>query len=126
MPDFLANLSARVIGIAVAVLALVLIVGFTVRSCDRHKSEAAQSRLEHAQGDAAANSAADAVNTVAASGRNEAASEALGRANDRDIRAAQGAGERVGAGVNAAGRAALCKRAAYRDDPKCAAFRDQR
>jgi hypothetical protein len=28
MPNFLANLSARVIGIAVAVLALILIVGF--------------------------------------------------------------------------------------------------
>jgi hypothetical protein len=78
--------------------------------------------VERSQAEAASNSAADAINTVTGVGSNQAASEDLGRTNERDIRAAEGANERVGAGVNAAGRAALCKRAAYRDDPKCKAL----
>jgi hypothetical protein len=41
------------------------------------------------------------------------------RQNDRDIRAADGAAVKIGPGVDAAGRAALCRRAAYRNDPKC-------
>jgi ABC-type protease/lipase transport system fused ATPase/permease subunit len=119
MPNFLANLSARVIGIAVAVLALILIVGFTVLSCDKRRSEAAQARVEHSQAQAAATSAADAINAVEASGEASRASEELTRNNSEEIHAAPGANDRVNAGVDAAGRAALCRRAAYRDDPKC-------
>jgi hypothetical protein len=75
--------------------------------------------VERSQGEAATNSAADAINAVTGVGSNQAASEELGRANERDIRAADGASTKIGAGVNAAGLKALCKRAAYRDDPKC-------
>lgn len=112
-------ISARLIAIVIGVIALVLIVGFTVRSCDSRHNKAAQSRVERSQGEAASNSAADAINAVTGVGANQAASEELGRTNERDIRAAEGANTKIGPGVDAAGRKALCKRAAYRDDPKC-------
>jgi ABC-type protease/lipase transport system fused ATPase/permease subunit len=117
------EIGAKLIAIVVGALVLIAVVGFTVRSCDKRRSQAAQSRVERSQAEAASNSAADAINTVTGVGTNQAASEDLGRTNERDIRAAEGANERVGAGVNAAGRAALCKRAAYRDDPKCKGVR---
>lgn len=113
------KIAAKLIAIVVGVIVLVLVVGFAVRSCDKRRAAASQARVEHAQAEAASNSAADAINTVTGVGTNQAASEELGRTNDHDIRAAEGANERVGAGVNLAGRRALCKRAAYRDDPKC-------
>jgi hypothetical protein len=113
------EITARMIAIAVAVLALVIGPMLVVRSCDKRHSQAAQERVEDSQAQAASNSAADAIATVSASGEAERASEDLTRANDRDIRAAEGAEVKVGAGVNAAGLKALCKRAAYRSDPKC-------
>jgi ABC-type protease/lipase transport system fused ATPase/permease subunit len=119
------EIGAKLVAIIVGALVLVAVVGLTVRSCDKRRSQAAQARVERSQAEAASNSAADAINTVTGVGTNQAASEDLGRTNERDIRAAEGANARVGAGVNAAGRAALCKRAAYRGDPKCAAFRRQ-
>jgi hypothetical protein len=82
--------------------------------------------MERSQAAAASNSAAYAIGTVAASGEAAAASEQLTRSNENTIRAAQGAGDKVGAGVNTAGRAALCKRKAYRDDPKCAIFKGEK
>jgi hypothetical protein len=115
----LERLSTRAIAIAVAVLALIFVVGFTVRSCDKRHARAAQSRVDHAQAEAASNSAADAIGTVARSGEASAASEDLTRSNGEQIRAADGANQQVGAGVDAAGRAALCRRQAYANDPKC-------
>jgi hypothetical protein len=113
------EIATKLIAIVIGLLVLVLIVGFTVKSCDKRRSQAAQSRVERSQAEAASNSAADAINAVMGVGANQAASEDLGRTNERDIRAAEGADTRIGAGVNLAGRKALCKRAAYRDDPKC-------
>lgn len=115
----LANLSTRVIAIAVAVIALILIVGFTVRSCDKRRSEAAQSRVTQGQIGAYQNSAADAVNTVGAASANEAASEDLTRTNEQQIRAAPGANDKVNPAVRDAGIAALCRRKAYANDPRC-------
>ena len=114
---------SRPVIMAIAGIVLVLVILFAVSQCDKRRSAAAQGRLDAAQAEARANSAADAIATVARSGEATAASEELTRTNERDIRAAEGAGERVGAGVNAAGRAALCRRAAYRDDPKCKGVR---
>jgi ABC-type protease/lipase transport system fused ATPase/permease subunit len=113
------EIGAKLIATVVAVIVLVLVVGLTVRSCDKRRSQAAQERVERSQSEAAANSAADAIEAVTRSGEATAASEELSRENERDIRAAEGASVKVGSGVDAAGRAALCKRAAYRNDPKC-------
>jgi hypothetical protein len=115
----LRNLSARAIGLIVGVVVLLLAAGLFVRSCDTRRSKAAQSRLEHAQGNAAAKSAADAVNTVAASGEAQAASEAQTRKNEQEIRNAKGAAASVDPAVRDAGLRSLCGRAAYRNDPRC-------
>lgn len=113
------EIGAKLIAIVVGVIALILIVGLTVRSCDSHHNKAAQSRVDAAQGEAQANSAADAVNTVAASGEATAASEELTRSNERDIRGAEGANDKVNPAVRDAGIAAICKRQAYANDPRC-------
>jgi hypothetical protein len=113
------EVGAKLIAIVVAVIALILIVGFTVRSCDSRHSRAAQSRLDTAQGDAQANSGADAIGTVQRSGEAAAASEDLTMANERDIRGAEGANDKINPAVRDAGIAALCKRQAYAHDPRC-------
>jgi hypothetical protein len=101
----------------VALIALIVFAG--PAACNKFRSMSAQSRVERSQGEAHSISAADAVNTVAASGEGSAASEALTRANEQQIRAAQGSSASVDPAARDAGLAALCKRAAYRDDPRC-------
>jgi mannitol-specific phosphotransferase system IIBC component len=120
------EIAGRIIGMVVGVIVLIVVVSLFVKSCDNRRDRAAQSRVDAAQGEAKDESSADAINTVSRAGEAQAESEALSRANERDIRAAEGAGERVGAGVNTAGRRALCKREAFKNDPKCAIFRSER
>jgi hypothetical protein len=117
------EIGARTIAVAIFIAFIVGMMLFGVSQCQKRRSEAAQSRVERSQAEAASNSAADAIGTVARSGETERASEDLTRSNDKEIRNAQGADERVGAGVNAAGLRSLCRRAAYRDDPKCRVFK---
>jgi hypothetical protein len=112
----------RLIGYLAALVGLVLLVGFTVRSCDSRHNKGAQSRVERSQGEAHSNSAADAVNTVAASGEASAASEELTRQNEKDIRNAKGSNAAVDPAARDAGLRALCLRRAYRDDAKCRVF----
>jgi ABC-type xylose transport system permease subunit len=60
------EIAARTLFFIVGVVVLILVVGFTVRSCDKRHNQAAQARVEHAQSEAQSNSAADAIGTVAA------------------------------------------------------------
>jgi hypothetical protein len=115
----IAGLSTRIIAMIVGAVLLLGIIAFGVHSCDQRRSKAAQTRLERSQAEAASNSAADAINTVAASGEATRASEDLTRENSKDIMAADGAKDTVKPGVKAAGRKALCKRDAYRNSPEC-------
>lgn len=80
----------------------------------------AEARLSRNQAQAASESGSDAVNVVGAAGEREAASDALTRSNEADIRNAPGSADPVSAEARAAGITALCKRAAYRNDPRCA------
>ena len=107
--------------IALFALGIVLLVmtGLLLRSCEKRRSAASQARVERSQAEAASNSARDAIGTVAGVGRNEAASEALTRENEGNIRAADGANDAVKPGVRDAGIAALCRRKAYQNDPRC-------
>lgn len=114
-----ASIPWRLIGLIAAVIAIVAIPALLVRSCDRHRSQAAQSRVNAGQAGAMSNSASDAVNTVAASGEASAASEALTRSNEQQIRAAQGANAKVDPAARDAGINALCRRQAYANDPRC-------
>jgi Flp pilus assembly protein TadB len=113
------NWTPRIIA---SLIFLAFVLGLLLFGCsqwEKRKNAAAQGRVERSQAEAASNSAADAIGTVTVAGGREAASEALTRDNEKAIRNAEGANERVGAGVNAAGLRSLCKRAAYRDHPRC-------
>jgi hypothetical protein len=115
----LAGIPARVIATVVGAVLLIAGLSLLVHQCDVRRSKAAQSRVERSQAAAASNSAADAVGTVAASGEAAAASEDLTRANERDIRGAQGSSDKVNPAARDAGLTALCKRPSYKDDPRC-------
>lgn len=113
------NIPWRLLGIVAGLVALVVIPSLIVRSCDVRRNKAAQSRVESGQAQAASDSAKDAINAVEASGGRETASEDLTRSNDQQIRAAQGAGEKVNPAARDAGIAALCRRPSYASDPRC-------
>lgn len=119
------EIASRVIGMVAGGLFLLAVVSFGLYQCDKRRSERAQSRVDAAQSEAATNSAADAIGTVARSGEAEAASESLTRDNERDIRAAEGAGDRVNMDVHSTGLAALCRRDAYRNTERCKIFRKE-
>jgi hypothetical protein len=111
--------AARIIAGAIGIALLVVAIILGVHSCDQRRSKAAQTRVERSQAEAASNSAADAIGTVAASGEAERASEDLTRSNEQQIRGAQGANDNVNPAVRDAGIAALCRRHAYAHDPRC-------
>jgi Flp pilus assembly protein TadB len=113
------RLSARVIAIIVAAVVAVLAVWAAFHFWEKSRSQGAQARVERSQAEAASNSAADAINTVARSGEAETASESLTRSNETNIRAAPGSTDAVNPAVRDAGIAALCRRTAYRNDPRC-------
>ena len=116
MPDRIGRKTIIIAGLAIVLIFALL---FALSQCDKRRSQGAQSRVERSQADAQSNSSMDAIATQGAAAGRERASEDLTRSNDRDIRASEGAGDQVKPGVDAAGRAALCKREAYRNDPKC-------
>lgn len=113
------EIAGRTIGLVVGILLLIGIVAFGLYQCDQRRNEGAQSKVDSAQSGAATQSGQDAINTVSGAGQREAGSEELTRSNERDIRAAEGAADRVKPGVDYAGRKALCSREAYREDPRC-------
>jgi len=117
------QVGGRIIAMIIGGLVLLAVIAFGVTQCDKRRDQAAQGRVDDAQAGAASNSAADAIGTVTAAGERETASEGLTRSNEREIRSADGAGERIKPGVDYAGRAALCRREAYRSDPKCKAVK---
>jgi lipopolysaccharide export LptBFGC system permease protein LptF len=113
----------RIIAAIVGIVMVVLLLTLGPQACTKWRSLMAQSRVDQSQAEAAQNSAAEAIGTVARSGEYQAASEAITRDNYRDIRAAQGSDQHVTAAVQGAGLVALCRRDAYKDAPKCAVFR---
>ncbi len=120
------KLSAAFVRIAAMLLGALFVVALAtafLRSCEKRRSEAAQTRLQQGQAQAASNSAADAINTVTGVGTNQAASEELTRQNEREIRNAQGANDPVNPAARDAGLRSLCRRPAYRDNPKCRMFK---
>lgn len=110
-------LKSVVIAIIMAMLAFALIFG--VRSCDKRRSAAAQAKVERSQAEAASSSAKDASEVQAQINRNEVASDALGRENEKDIRNAEGSNAVVAAGAHNAGLLALCRRTVNRDSERC-------
>lgn len=113
------EIAAKTIALAVAGVMLVVACIAFLTYCENQRSKGAQSRVEASQANAQANSSADAIGTVAASGASEAASEDLTRSNEKDIRNAKGSNAAVDPAARDAGLRALCMRRTYRDDPQC-------
>jgi len=109
----------RLIGMLLGLVAIVTVPALLVRSCDKHRSLAAQSRVDEGQKGALANSAADAVAVVGNAADREASSEALTRSNEQEIRNAKGSNAPVDPAARDAGLRSLCRRAAYRDSERC-------
>lgn len=106
------------------VLAVVLLAAvLAVRSCQSTKTEA---RLNKGQAGAAIESGKDAANTIGNRMSSDADTDATTRENADAIRNAQGADAPVTPAVNDAALRSLCKRAAYRGDPKCVQFANPR
>ncbi len=116
------GLSARVIAMIVGVLLIVGLLLWGPAACQKIRSLSAQSKVTQGQTDALRNSATDAVNTQSETNKRETDSEDLSRSNEKEIRDAKGANDPVNPDARDAGLRALCRRAAYRDDPKCRVF----
>lgn len=106
----------NIVRIAIAIAAALVLWWLYSTITAKPKAEA---RLGRNTTEAAQQSGQDAVNTIGAAGEREAASDALTRSNDRDIRNAEGSSTIVAAPADKAGRAAVCRRLANRNDPAC-------
>lgn len=111
--------TARTIALIIG-LSLMAFLVFYIPSClQKQRAAADQNRVDTAQAGAAQASGNEAAYTQMAVNANEVASEQLGRDNEKEIRNAEGANAVVAAPVRDATIASLCRRAAYRDSPKC-------
>ncbi len=102
-----------------AILALTAItIGFAyVRG--RFAAEETRGEIDASRADAGIASGRDAADTVGAAGTRERAIDQQTRENDDAIRNAPGADVPVDDGVHGTGIDSLCRRAAYRADPRC-------
>lgn len=116
-------MNRKLIGLAILAAVILLLALWGPAACQKMRSQQAQSKLDRAQSDAFQNSAGDAVNTQSAVNQREREAEDLTRANDKEIRNAEGAGDRVNPGVRDAGLQSLCRRKAYRDSERCRVLR---
>lgn len=116
------KLGAKLIAIlALGAVALTLLI-FGLAQWRKAHTEAAERRVERAQGNAVVESAKDAIATQGAAQRRETASEALTAANEKEIRNAKGADAPVDPAARDAGLASLCRRPAYHSDERCLRF----
>ena len=106
-------------------LALIVAAAAIIPGCVRDwQSQRAQSRMNAGQAGAAQETGRDAIGTVSNRAASDAGSEELSRNNARDIANAPGASDRVNPGVDAAGRAAICKRPSMAARPECARYKE--
>lgn len=113
------EIGARAIAAAIMAVVFVAVLAFAVSQCSQRRDQAAQSRVDKGQAAAASESARDSISTISNVSENEAASEDLGRQNEKDIRNAEGASDPVNPAAHNAGLRALCRRKAYSNDPRC-------
>lgn len=78
-----------------------------------------ETKLAKGQAGAAVDSGKDAVTTLGNQQAAEQATDQVTKENEDAIRKAAGANAPVAAPVRDAGLASLCRRAAYRGDPRC-------
>ena len=113
----------RTIALRVAAgLAALLIVLWLVNALTGGKVAQVVARLQTNLAGAAIESGGDAVQTVGSQAASEDRTDTITKENDHAIRSAEGAAAPVAAAADRAGRASLCRRAAYRLDPACVQF----
>lgn len=114
------------IGASLLLLVLLVLAVLGVRSCAQDDPAAPIAKVDAARDAALVGVAADGnaitANTITAAADNAATT----KENEDAIRAAPGATMPVPAAANDAGLRALCLRAAYRDQPRCAAMQRPR
>lgn len=106
--------------VALALAAALLVAAFLAVRALFVGDLGTRAKLGRNQADAALQSGADAVDAVGRQQAGEAAIDAATRANEAEIRAAPGADATVAPEASQAGIRALCRRAATKDDPRCA------
>lgn len=117
MPPIIERNAVRIM---VAIVFVALILGFmTLRSCQAERTAKTQAKVSTGQAGAALQSGQDATNTVGNRMDADTAEDQQTRTNGDEIRKADGASAPVAAPVRDAGLTALCRRAAYRDNPRC-------
>ena len=104
----------------VALMVLALIAALVVqRSCRAARTASAVASLATGQAGAAIASGQDAAATIGNRMAHDADTDTITRENDDAIRTAHGADAPVDPAASAAGVRGLCRRAAYRGNPKC-------
>lgn len=109
---------------AAVVTALAILLA--LYSCSRQRDAATEAKISSGQAGAAIQSGADAVDMLGNRADADAATDEITRENANAIHHAEGADAPVAADARAAGLRSLCKRQAYRDDPKCLRVPDSR
>lgn len=102
---------------AIGAIALILAAWWAYSALTRDART--EARLGRNQATAASQAGSEAVNTIGKAGEREAESADLTRSNEKAIRDAKGSDAQVAAPARDAGLQALCRRAAYRADPRC-------
>lgn len=100
-------------------IAVLLAAVLSVAKCRYDSTAKTEIKLSKGQAGAAIASGSDAVQTVGNQAASETASDQVTRENADAIRKAKGADAPVSAAVRDAGIASLCRRAAYKRDPRC-------
>jgi len=112
--------------IAFAAAALILLALFGWHEWRATRTARAEASLATGQAGAALASGQDAANTIGNRMEADAATDTVTRENDHAIRTAPGADAPVDPALRDAALRGLCRRAAYRHDPKCLQHVDPR
>ena len=117
----------RLILAGLATLALVLLLAmFGWHEWRSARTARVETRLATGQAGAALASGQDAANSIGNRMDADAATDTVTRENDHAIRTAPGADAPVDPALRDAALRGLCRRAAYRHDPKCLQHPDPR
>ena len=117
----------RLIMATLAGLALIILLAlFGWHEWQATRTARTEARLATGQAGAALSSGRDAANTIGNRMEADAATDTITRENDHAIRTAPGADAPVDPALRDAALRGLCRRAAYRHDPKCLQHADPR
>jgi len=107
------------IALLIAGAALILLALFAWHEWGTARTAKVETRLANGQAGAALASGQDSANAIGNRMDADAGEDATTRENDHAIRTAPGAGAPVDPALRDAALRGLCRRAAYRNDPKC-------